>query len=369
VSRIHLSGTVAKLPVGAGMNPRNYSTHAAFAGVGLDLAVLEDRAVVFLGGGRVDAFDLDSLAWIPTASTSSSTQILHAVADPCGGMLAIYVDNGSATYMLGRFDAQARLKQGPIPLMATGPTRPAGPLDVYSFGACNSDSIGVVIWTAGNAANVRAEVFDGGTFVSRTSTTVMISPQAIPIAGSFPSPTAGDQMVAFAANDHIYALHVFPGAGAPVVFELPNGNVMIGPVHPHAMVYDTATGNLLLPVYYQQFGVWPVQGDFIRGRPLDDPNVAFYEVEARPVTAMIRWPGSSSPNPQIIGLVRWTSDDRTNPETFVANFEAPSASERFTSGALDLGFGVPTRIREDKNGNVWVLLGWAGDLIRLRPKS
>lgn len=44
------------------------------------------------------------------------------------------------------------------------------------------------------------------------------------------------------------------------------------------------------------------------------------------------------------------------------------ATERFLPRAHELGFGAPSRVFEDAQGRAWVLLPWAGELVRLTPR-
>lgn len=73
----------------------------------------------------------------------------------------------------------------------------------------------------------------------------------------------------------------------------------------------------------------------------------------------VEWPA----DPRLVLLVGFHVDRRAA----VASLFDPGEA-RFLPGLYELGPGAPTRARVDARGRVWVLLPWAGEVVRLTPR-
>ncbi|MCK6548015.1 hypothetical protein L6R52_19345 [Myxococcota bacterium] len=327
-------------------------------GYGLDAAALDELVFVsfidaepascltraghlgtWLHGYRSDTFERVVARALPSCAD-------RLIPDGRGGLLVTFFEDGA--WMLGRFDrAGERVASRTISVL--GPNVAASSVVDDLVLVEDPPAIAVLFGPAveGNAPPM-ITLHDVDTLVERSRT-------ELPIGRAYSMALEGRGRLVLSANDS-NELAWFDVAGARLDGRAPTavGDLLRAAIY--RPLVDAARARILVPSQGDATLLSVGEVGDLRAR------APFSETFALLVSGL-HWPAGTGRVLFAGGTDHGAGDRRVA----VTSFDPET--ERFLPGSHELGFGVPSRLVEDDRGRAWVLLPWAGEIVRLTPRA
>lgn len=284
---------------------------------------------------------IDAVRLVLTETSTAPDCLTRVARDPAGdGFLGIA---GTHTASIVRFDRDG-IARRVVPL-----TLPDRDESRWATALMTSDPAHVIVVLSSRSAPGSAYVLalDPATLAIR-ETSRRIASQ---IRAGAPL-TAG----VFALSDRINSqLLIYEAVGLTELDHLAVVHQRRVDGHAGAVAWQPMGGRIVLAATGQSPGLWSIG----RGDPPDLLPAVFYEKAAVPWATAV-WP--ADPQRMIVGLTETTPEL----DAWVALFDPLTA--RYLPGAVRIGRGVVSEMQADTRGDVWALLPWSGQLVRVRSR-